>query len=148
MLRSLGWITAGFAYLFGSSIKETCKDVGIAQKRKLKEEYIALNSDRELEARLGKEILMPSKYNEIWERIERYKRDGGSFYVLRSYDYFKKSEWDDVGKSRLPMFNHRGELLKNCGTINADRILQLLINTYGKMTVGQAGGEAYTYYGL
>ena len=97
MIDSLAWMVAGAGYLAKESIKESCRSVDSEQAKA----RINLVTDRELEARLNKEILNPNNYNAIWDKLEIHKRDGGVNSHLPS--------WDRIGKSRLAFFNKKGQ---------------------------------------
>ena len=112
MLEELGWMVAGGAYLVKDEAKRTLSDAD--EQLRLKD--IREVQDKEFEEKLSEDINDPSKYDEIWERIEIHKRNRGNFT--------REGQWDIVGKARYPLGD--------------TRTLRLLMQTYGKLQYFEA----------
>lgn len=101
--------------------------------------------DETLEKKLRDDLSTPSKYNEIWERIEKYKEDEGEVYLMRKLFGEKKGWryfWGDVGEKRLPIRNKNGKYATGYTAKeyndNFWKTMSLLMNTYEKLTVDDA----------
>lgn len=158
-----------YEILFGGAwvTKELFKEAGErgVEKRRseLIKQYVAEHTDLELEERLMREVESPSKYNEVWERIENFKREN-PVYCKReadkswkkkydgTYGYFSRFGWQDVGYSRLEFRTSKGSLYGK--TQREDILLEgnrniavyLLMQTYGKMKLSHAKTQAENMY--
>jgi hypothetical protein len=137
MLGELFWAVAGGIYLVGHSIKGDISKLNEAEQDKIIMDYMRTHTDMELEKRLRIEVGTPSIYNEIWERIEDYKRNDGAFTKLGGSS---DDLWASVCESRLPLFDNKGRIPKRTMIeYNHGSVLRLLMHTYNK----RVGGEAY-----
>jgi hypothetical protein len=98
--------------------------------------------DPDLEERVRAEVelaaINPAKFDEIWERIEEYSRLYGS---ATGFSFECWWEWEQhKDRARLPLYYGKERSLKN---IYITR--ELLMNTYGKLTVR---GAADSYSGF
>ena len=145
MIIELYIVLFAVVYLMGTSIIHGLKVIGYNKSNKIAEsdqpkieEYMNQWSDRELEEKLKGEVKIPSKYNEIWERIEKYKEDGGYWSI--HCGRYAASAWESVGEKRLPLFNNKYKIPKGTDLMfNYRTIVMLLMHTHDK----QLGAEAY-----
>ena len=121
MLGNLFWILAGAGYLTKESV---VKNVHRDPKERERSRRIAESTDRELENQLLRDTCDPKKYNEIWDYLEIYKRDGGVFS--------DGPNWGRVGRYRLEFFNKKGVPTKEYEG-NRELAVRLTLETYGKV---------------
>ncbi len=110
----------GLGALAGSSIKERVSAIPSSKEK----QWMDSVTDKELERKLWYDIHDPSKYNEIWERIERHKEAKGAFT--------HEPLWDKVGQRRLRFFNAYGKATKQYEG-NREHGLLYLMETYEKL---------------
>lgn len=84
--------------------------------------------DQEIERKLQDDIMNPSKFDEIWDRIERFKLRNPHIVAMDSTNY-----WDIVGKQRLSPVSSEGRRKTLC----------LLAMTYGRPCREQAIDISY-----
>lgn len=102
------------------------------------EERVQEISSRDLEESLRQRIKDPAEYDALWERIERYKAQGG----VKCEHYPKL--WKIVGNGRLPVFAPDGTLKTRSEAVNErleqnrEYMLTLLVHTYDLHTDKQA----------
>lgn len=162
---SLFSVLLGGAWLVKETVGEIKEHSGDEVRRRLISSYIDENTDLELEDRLRKDIENPDKYDEIWARIEGYKRDnptilwskihkttgtkcyaGFSLLNCRSFDIA------DIGERRIPFRDAKGSLYGRNQMEerqlhdNREIALSLLIWTYGKETRDSARNNAERIY--
>lgn len=149
---SLWSFLTGWGSTIGAAAYVT-KEVGTAAKTQInfevreqyRKKFFDEWVDETLEKKLRDDLSTPSKYNEIWERIEKYKEDEGEVYLMRKlfgerqgWRYF----WEDVGKTRLQIRNKNGKCATGYTTKeynnNYWKTMSLLMNTYEKLTVDDA----------
>ena len=80
--------------------RENVRSMEIAEARK---EYVKAHTDSELEERLMHDVENPEKYEELWERIESFKRDNPVFCSKHASRY-ERFGWNNVGHERLKPF--------------------------------------------
>lgn len=73
--------------------------------------------DQDIEAQLWKDVKNPKKFEEIWDRIERFKIRNPNIVALDRTNY-----WSIVGKQRLPPTTFE----------NQRKTIWLLAMTYGR----------------
>ena len=128
----------------------------------LRRQYIELWTDPELEARLEADIENPDKYDEIWDRLEEFKRTRGTQLVCEELDEkplvldgyaIYSSLWIKVvGVERRPFRDTNGNLEGR--NKNEEKMLDLyrysallcLMHTYNKKTMTQARKEAEHFF--
>lgn len=126
----------------GSSIKSQVNfEVREQYRKKFFDEWV----DEKLEAKLRDDLSKPSKYDEIWERIEKYKRDDGEVYLMRKLFGEKAGRryfWGEVGEKRLRIRNANGKYptgyTAKVYNENFWKTMSLLMNTYEKLTSDDA----------
>lgn len=138
----MGWLAIGGYYATEEGLS------GHFQQKKLDEANTIIRSlsDEALEQKIQKEIGNASeeKFNEIWRRIEDFKRDNP--HLIRRHLW--SSYWNYVGKERFPFTHERFclQIGKKRLTKADEKILAtyrgwtvtLLMNTYGKYSVVEA----------
>lgn len=143
----VGWLAIGSYHVFGESIAD------YSQKKKINEVSSIIKSliDEEFEQKLRDEIsdASPDKFNEVWCRIEEYKRDNP--HLLQKHN--STSYWSYVGKERFPFTRDKFCLVagKNKLTKADEKMLStyrgwtitLLMSTYGKYSVAEATRIAF-----
>ena len=160
-------IFAGGAWLAKENIASIGEQSVDKTRSELIQAYILENTDSALEEKLRKDIEDPDKYDEIWQRIERFKRDnptmlwkklhqktgticyaGFSLLNVRTYGV------EDIGKKRLPFRDSTGSMYGKSYAEearlrdNREIALSLLIWTYGKETKTSAVQNAERIYPL
>ena len=137
-------IFAGAGFLANKSRKERQEKRASLTRNDLIDQYIKKYTDPELEKKLIHDILDPQKYDEIWDRIESYKKRRGGWYVWKRHN----PAWQEVGTHRLPFRTMSGQTYtknqyeNNVLQGNRNKALYMLMHTYGKMTVNDATWEA------
>ena len=142
-----GWLAIGGYFAAEAGLSEHF------QKKKINEVSAIVNSlsDEVLERKVREEIGSASgeKYNEIWGRIEEFKRDNP--HLIQKHLW--SSYWNHVGKERFP-FTYESfctQAGKNRLTKTDEKMLAtyrgwtvtLLMNTYGKYSVVEATRVAF-----
>lgn len=149
---SLWSFLTGWGSTIGAAAYVT-KEVGTAAKTQInfevreqyRKKFFDEWVDEALEKKLRDDLSTPSKYNEIWERIEKYKEDEGEVYLMRKLFGEKKGWryfWEDVGKTRFPIRNKNGKYATGYAAKeynnNYWKTMSLLMNTYEKLTADDA----------
>ena len=146
-------ILAGGAFV----AREACIEIGEKaegeERAKQIKVFIAEHTDAELEQRLTADVENPSMYEEVWKRLEEFKRDNPVFCKQHTSQY-DRFGWANVGKERLNFRSEKGSLIGS--SQNEELILKsnrnvavyLLMQTYGKMTVNAALEAAREKYPL
>lgn len=149
---SLWSFLTGWGSTIGAAAYVT-KEVGTAAKTQInfevreqyRKKFFDEWVDEALEKKLRDDLSTPSKYDEIWERIEKYKEDEGEVYLMRKLFGEREGRryfWEDVGKTRFQIRNKNGK----CATgytakeynNNYWKTMSLLMNTYEKLTADDA----------
>jgi hypothetical protein len=130
----LEWLFAGG--VFGASHK--CRKYVSNSKEKRKGDlYHSLLIDQELERKLWRDVCDQDKLDEVWNRIEQFKRDNP---VICAQD--DTNHWGYVGKHRFRTTYARGErhAKKRDEELRIARSMtvDLLAMTYGKHSQSQA----------
>ena len=140
-------ILAGGAWLAKDAVCESLERDRNNRQYRLCKTYVDKHTDPELEKKLKKDIEDPKKYNQIWERIEKYQRDNPLCPWNRCYEdapresyvwFFADFKQSDIGKKRLPVRNEKGSLYGRNSAEgdwlfrNQEFTLSLLMWTYGK----------------
>ena len=163
MIGSFFTILAAGGWILKESYKELSAGVEADSRDRLMKKFVEEHTDLELESRLLNDIENPEKYNEVWSRIERFKRDN-PFLIEREirrirgdkgdrlHGYVPRSEWEYVGSTRLPFRTPSGALrckgLERSMTLEHNRIIALwfLMISYGKLSSGRAEQIARNIY--
>lgn len=148
-----GWLALGGYYAIEDGLTNH------SQKKKLKEVSAIINNltDEAFEKKIRDEVGNASedKFDEIWNRIEEFKRD----YRHLIHEHLSTSYWLCVGKERFP-FTHdsfckqtnRKRLTKSDEKMIAmyrGWVVTLLMNTYKKYSVAEATRVAFRQvYGI
>lgn len=112
-------------------------------RSKLIKEFVAEHTDVELEHKLIADVENPYKYDEVWNRLEEFKRNNPIFCKKHTSQY-DRFGWENVGKARLRFRDSNGTLIgKNQNEElalkgNRNIAVYLLMQTYGKMTENSA----------
>jgi len=152
------WLTKEGASAIGEQAQDKARD-------ELIRDYILRNTDDALEAKLRKDIEDPDKFDEIWQRIEQFKRDNPTklwkkihketrtpCYAGFSLVNVRTFSVNDIGQKRLPFRDAKGGLYGRNLTEesqlrdNREIALSLLIWTYGKETRESAQQNAQRVY--
>ena len=138
-------ILAGGAWLTKEAVNEIGERADDQTRDALIKKYIAEHTDPALERRLWEDVENPVMYDELWRRIETFKRDNPVYCnediiknTKKDYTGIKEivySPWYDVGKRR-PLFRDA----------NPSGLVYLLMQTYGKMKLSHAREEAERLY--
>ena len=155
-------ILAGGAWLTKETFREVDEHGAEQYRTKLINEFIAQHSDIELERQLQAQIENPACYDEIWQRLELFKRDNPVWCKERESkpEYLPNSTiclpaqpgWQDVGVQRLPFRDEYGYLtpanqrLAHILSQNRTFTLIMLMETYDKMTLSRARQAANKKY--
>lgn len=138
-------ILLGGGTLATKSFKESEAKIDQRVKEELEQRFIERYTDPELEKKIEQDILNPDKYEEIWDRIERYKKEGGEVCEWDMQKNPAYSYWNVlVGKSRRPFRDINGNLVAktkaDTARLEGNRSVAcgLLMHTYGKMTMHNA----------
>ncbi len=112
------WILGGTAVQAVSGTKRMIADSKQNGKIEFIKQYIKENTDEQLEAQIENDIWDPAKYDEIWERIERYHRDNPVNGWRKLYKDTSRVvtvnipnpfgfhfSIDDIGQRRLPFLS-------------------------------------------
>lgn len=93
----------------------------------------ALRCDDTFEREMWNLVCDPSKHEQVWEKIETFKRNNPHLCIGRS-------KWDFVGKNRLIIENTGRKTLEIDEIIAANRseVVSLLCRTHGKLSSIQA----------
>lgn len=107
------------------------------------QQYLQEHTDPALEAEWTEKVMDPACYDEIWERLEDYKRSGGR-YSIWSPDVTTRRFWSEIGTHRPILFDRFGRPLNGPGTViengvvygtwNPHQVLRLVMHTFGKQT--------------
>lgn len=109
----------------------------------MRDRFVKMWIDPELEAELKAKIEDPEHYNWVWERLEAYKRNRGKCYLCES----NLERWKVVGNNRL-WFTYKGSIFGGNQTLqanmrhNREHALIMLMQTYGRMTEHYAKQKA------
>lgn len=134
----------GAGFLANKAVGEHRKRTEELTRNEMIQKFVKKYSDPILEERLRQDIQNPDKYNEIWERIESYKAQGGGWYRWNR----DHAAWQEVGSNRFPFRTESGNLHAHTqyeDTVlesNRNKALFMLMHTYGKMTIKDATMEA------
>ena len=151
LLSGLFGLLAGGAMIAKDSIdaaRENVRSMEIAEARK---EYVKAHTDSELEERLMHDVENPEKYEDLWERIESFKRDNPVFCSKHASRY-ERFGWNNVGHERLMFRSAKGGLYGKTQYEsmlldgNRNIAVYLLMQTYGKMKKSHAQAEAERIY--
>ena len=97
--------------------------------------------DKDLEDKLWHDVCDPDKYEEIWTRIEKYKREHPDVVLKETTSY-----WGHVGKHRFRSFYAPGERHSKKRDeellLSKRMTLDLLALTYGGRSFSQASKVA------
>ena len=144
----------GGAWLLKESANAIGECADDSVRSALIEAYIAEHTDPILEERLRAEIEDPACCQVIWQRLEEYKRDNPVW--CRQHEeqswrgqhtkkmYSPAFGWQSIGVERIPFRDEQGKLHGKNQTeekilaCNRNRVLALLMHTYGKMTIAEA----------
>lgn len=157
-------IIGGGAWLAKEAVGEICERQDNLANAELIEAFVSEHTDSELEERLRAEILTVSSYEEIWSELEQYKRDNPVWCKMHEKTgwqgqytgkyYEPVFGWQDVGKKRLPFFDDKGTVRgknqqeESILSSNRNIVLQMLLETHGKMRRDIARVEAQKKYPL
>ena len=142
-----GWLAIGGYYAAEEGLG------GHFQKKKLSDVDAIIRSltDEALEQSIRNEVGNASeeKFDEIWNRIEEFKRDNP--HLIRKHIW--SSYWGHVGKERFPFTYERFCLQSNKKKLTKSDekmlatyrgwVVTLLMNTYGKYSVVEATRIAF-----
>lgn len=146
-------ILAGGAFVAREAGIEICERAEGEARSKLIKEFVVEHTDAELEQKLTADVENPSMYNDVWKRLEEFKRDNPLFCKKHTSQY-DRFGWENVGKERLPFRDAKGTLIGK--SQNEELILKsnrniavyLLMQTYGIMTANSALEAAREKYPL
>lgn len=157
-------IIGGGAWLAREGIRDICEQVDNRTNKELVDAFVTENTDLELEAKLQKELLNPALHNDIWESLEKFKRDNPVWCKQHEDtgwygEYTQKFHepnfgWQDIGHKRVPLLNAkgtvRGKNMQEESQLAANRnlVLQMLMEMHGKMRHDIALIEARKKYPL
>nr|DAX24618.1 MAG TPA: hypothetical protein [Caudoviricetes sp.] len=142
-----GWFAIGSYYAAEDGLNE------YTQKKKLNDAWLIVSSlsDSVLEQEIRNDVGNASdeKFNEIWCRIEEFKRDNPHLI----HKHIESSYWGYVGKERFPFTHGQFCLQSNKKKITkADEkmiatyrgwVVTLLMNICGKYSVAEATRVAF-----
>lgn len=161
-VEDLFGILAGGAWLTKEAIKENLELAGNRAHAEKIMSFIEEHTDTQLEENLRKDILNPDCYDSVWIRLETYKRDNpvwckrheekgwqGQYTGVYYEPHFG---WQDVGIKRLPFWGDDESALNQkeraVFDVNRGIALNLLMQTYGKMSLAMARIKAEEKYPL
>ena len=159
------WVLGGAAYVADGAKKAASREKSRTMSEFV-QKYICENTDVTLEREIGADVANPQKYEEVWERIERYHRENPISGWSRRYKgssiictpQFPKGEIPhnfsvkDIGKCRLYFWSQaRNKRAYNAEMDNIfydyqEIAITLLMWTYGKETRSSARKNAEKIY--
>lgn len=136
-------ILLGGGALASKSIKSKEAQFDSCVKQELEEHFVKRYTDSELEERVTLDVLDPEKYDDIWNRIEKYKNENGIVYLEDSKNPY--SPWNQYACiKRVPFRDSRGSL-QGKNRAESDLLehyrsaaIAMLMHTYGKMSTHNA----------
>lgn len=153
---------AGGAWLTKETVKNSLELEENRTNAKQVFDFIEEHTDEVLEAKYRADINNPKCSEQIWRTLELFKRDN-PFWCKKHEEkgwigqytrtYYKPSfGWQDIGKKRIPL-RMSSSVSKPIPTeensnINCGIVLNMLMQTHGKMTVAMARLEAEKKYPL
>jgi hypothetical protein len=121
----------GVGALIKGSVDQGARDIQARTVSQIIDEFNAQwRAPDELVKRCEEECARRSNYDAIWERIEKYKEDGGVTVK------FKPGLWALVGKERFPIFNSKGQIPLGSLNVYSDnyrRMVRLYVSTFDKV---------------
>lgn len=149
-------ILAGGAWLTKESVKSILElEDNKANARQIFS-FIEEHTDEALEAKYRADIDNPENSEQIWRTLELFKRDN-PVWCKKHEDKDWVGQplfgWQDVGKKRIPLHAASSASRSKPRTceglyINRALVLNMLMQTHGKMTVAMARSEAKKKYPL
>lgn len=97
----------------------------------------ALMCNSSFEKEIWEQVCDPQKHNDVWERIEAFKRNNPHLCV-------GQSRWDFVGKNRLLLVNagRKTQKMDSIVSENCEKTVALLCRTYGRLSYTHASEVA------
>lgn len=130
MIGAVFSILAGIGGAVVSLFTGTTEQLEVMNERQWKEAH----TDPDLQLHYALMTGDPSKYEEIWNKIEEYKRNGG----INSHRYAEA--WKDVGTYRLTFCNSKG-VPTQAYQGNREHGVRLLMMSDGLLTTYMASGQ-------
>lgn len=131
----LEWLAMGAIGLLSEKRK---RDQMQSRYNKHAEIWLSLRIDPDLEEQLWHDVADPLKYDEVWNRIEKYKIDHPDICETDPTNW-----WGHVGEWRFPTYFKPGERFTKKKdeqlTTFCKMTVDLLAMTYGKHSNSQAG---------
>lgn len=157
-------IFGGGAWLAKESVREICEQADNRTNKELIDAFVAEHTSLELEQRLKDELLDPDSHENVWKRLEVYKRENPMLckkheksrwrgqYTQQFYQ--PNFGWQDIGQRRIPLLDKkdavRGKNIQEESQLAANRnlVLHMLMEVHGKMRHDIAPLEARKKYPL
>lgn len=136
-------ILLGGGTLATKSFKESEAKMDQHVKEELEQRFIERYTDPELEKKIEQDILNPDKYEEIWDRIERYKKENGAIYLEDAKNPY--SPWNQYACIKRVPFRDSNGSIKGKNRTESDLLehyrsaaVVMLMHTHGKMSTHNA----------